>query len=42
MVAVEAAEEVLWLKGLVEELGIKQGGVQMHCESHNAIYLAKH
>lgn len=37
MVVVEIAKEALWLKGLVEELGIKQGGVQMHCDSQSAI-----
>ena len=37
----EAAKEALWLKGLVKELGLNQGGVQIHCDSQNAIYLAK-
>ena len=37
----EAAKEALWLKGLVKELGLNQGGVRMHCDSQNAIYLAK-
>ena len=41
MAAVEAAKEALWLTGLVKELGIQQGGVSLHCDSHNAIYLAK-
>uniref|UniRef100_A0A2N9GF09 Integrase catalytic domain-containing protein n=1 Tax=Fagus sylvatica TaxID=28930 RepID=A0A2N9GF09_FAGSY len=41
MVVAEAAKEALWLKGLVKELGLNQGGVQMHCDSHSAIYLAK-
>uniref|UniRef100_A0A2N9FLA5 CCHC-type domain-containing protein n=1 Tax=Fagus sylvatica TaxID=28930 RepID=A0A2N9FLA5_FAGSY len=36
-----AAKEALWLKGLVKELGLNQGGVQMHCDSQSAIYLAK-
>uniref|UniRef100_A0A2N9EZR3 CCHC-type domain-containing protein n=1 Tax=Fagus sylvatica TaxID=28930 RepID=A0A2N9EZR3_FAGSY len=36
-----AAKEELWLKGLVKELGLNQGGVQMHCDSQSAIYLAK-
>jgi len=33
MVVAEAANEALWLKGLVKELGIQQGGVQLHCDS---------
>jgi hypothetical protein len=33
MVVAEAANEALWLKGLVNELGIQQGGVQLHCDS---------
>uniref|UniRef100_A0A2N9GD91 Uncharacterized protein n=1 Tax=Fagus sylvatica TaxID=28930 RepID=A0A2N9GD91_FAGSY len=41
MAVVEAAKEALWLKGLVKELGLNQGGVQMHCDSQSAIYLAK-
>jgi hypothetical protein len=41
MVVAEAAKEVLWLKGLVKELGLNQGGVKMHCDSQSVIYLAK-
>uniref|UniRef100_A0A2N9FYY5 Integrase catalytic domain-containing protein n=1 Tax=Fagus sylvatica TaxID=28930 RepID=A0A2N9FYY5_FAGSY len=41
MAVAEAVKEVLWLKGLVKELGLNQGGVQMHCDSQSAIYLAK-
>ena len=37
----EAAKEALWLKRLVEELGLNQGGIQLHCDSQSAIYLAK-
>jgi hypothetical protein len=33
MVVAEAAKEVLWLTGLVKELGIQQGGVSLHCDS---------
>ena len=33
MVIVEAAKESLWLTGLVKELGIQQGGVQLYCDS---------
>ena len=42
MAVTEAAKEALWLKGFVKELGIDQGGVQLHCDSQSAIYLAKH
>ena len=41
MAIAEASKEALWLKGLVKELGLNQGGVQIHCDSQNAIYLAK-
>ena len=42
MAVAEAAKEALWLKGLVKVLGLNQGGVQLHCDSQSAIYLAKH
>ena len=32
MVVAEASKEALWLVGLVKELGIQQGGVQLHCD----------
>jgi hypothetical protein len=41
MAVAEAAKEALWLTGLVNELGIQQGGVSLHCDSQGAIYLAK-
>ncbi|KAL4312354.1 hypothetical protein GQ457_01G013740 [Hibiscus cannabinus] len=41
MAVVEAAKEALWLIGLVKELGLEQGGVQLHCDSQSAIHLAK-
>ena len=41
MAVAEVVKEALWLKGLVKELGLNQGGVQMHCDSQSAIYLAK-
>ena len=41
MAIAEAAKESLWLTGLVKELGIQQGGVQLYYDSENAIYLAK-
>nr|CAN77253.1 hypothetical protein VITISV_020397 [Vitis vinifera] len=41
MAIAEAGKESLWLTGLVKELGIQQGGVQLYCDSQSAIYLAK-
>lgn len=39
--AVKVAKEAMWLKGLLKELGIAQKSVRLHCDSQNAIYLAK-
>ena len=41
MAVTEAAKEALWLKGLVKELGLNQGRVQMHCDNQSVIYLVK-
>ncbi|KAL0326205.1 UNVERIFIED_CONTAM: Retrovirus-related Pol polyprotein from transposon TNT 1-94 [Sesamum radiatum] len=41
MAVAEAAKEALWLSGLSKELGVEQGGVQLHCDRQSAIYLAK-
>ncbi|KAE8674058.1 hypothetical protein F3Y22_tig00111769pilonHSYRG00329 [Hibiscus syriacus] len=41
MAAAEAAKEALWLTGLVKELGVQQGGVQLLCDNQSAIHLAK-
>ncbi|KAL0381698.1 UNVERIFIED_CONTAM: Retrovirus-related Pol polyprotein from transposon TNT 1-94 [Sesamum angustifolium] len=41
MAVAEIAKEALWLNGLAKELGVEQGGVQLHCDSKNAIYLAE-
>lgn len=41
MAVVEASKEVVWLVGLVKELDIEQGEVQLYCDSHSAIDLAK-
>ncbi|KAK3020796.1 LOW QUALITY PROTEIN: hypothetical protein RJ639_047752 [Escallonia herrerae] len=41
MALTEAAKEALWLKGLVEELGFKQRGLLLQCDSQNALDLAK-
>ena len=39
MALAEAAKEALWLKGLVKELGLNQGGVQLHCDSQSVVTL---
>ncbi|KAL0357996.1 UNVERIFIED_CONTAM: Retrovirus-related Pol polyprotein from transposon TNT 1-94 [Sesamum calycinum] len=41
MAVAEDAKEALWLNKLAKELGVEQGGVQLHCDSQSAIYLAK-
>ncbi|KAK4388608.1 Retrovirus-related Pol polyprotein from transposon TNT 1-94 [Sesamum angolense] len=41
MAVAEATKETLWLSGLSKELGVEQGGVQLHYDSQSAIYLAK-
>ncbi|KAE8711146.1 putative ribonuclease H protein [Hibiscus syriacus] len=41
MAAAEAAKEALWLTGLVKELGVQQGGVQLLCDNQSTIHLAK-
>jgi len=38
---VEATKKASWLTSLVKELGIQQGGVQLHYDSYSVIYLAK-
>jgi len=37
----EAAKEVVWVQGLVSELGVDQEGVQLHCDSQSTLCLAK-
>ena len=37
----EASREAVWLKGLMEELGHKQGAMEIYCDSQGAIALAK-
>ena len=39
MALAKAAKEALWLKGLVKELGLNQGGVQLHCVSQSVATL---
>ena len=37
----EAAKEVIWLKRLIGEFGVKQENYVMHCDSQSAIDLSK-
>ncbi|CAJ2651441.1 unnamed protein product [Trifolium pratense] len=39
---VEGVKEVIWLKGMIGEMGIGQGFVKIHCDSQCAIHLANH
>ena len=41
MAVAKATKEALWLTGLVEELGVQQGGVLLQCDSQSVIYLVK-
>ena len=41
MAIVEAAKNALRLTGLVKELGLKQEGLELHCDSQSATHLAK-
>ena len=33
MAVAKATKKALWLKRLVKELGLNQGGIQLHCDS---------
>ena len=37
----EAVKEMLWLKGLLEQLGLEQKEYLVHCDNQGAIHLAK-
>ena len=41
MALTEAVKEAIWLQGLMDDLGIKQDFLRVHCDSMTAIYLAK-
>ena len=38
---IEGMKEVIWLKGIVNELGIKCSSVKLYCDSQSAIHLSK-
>ncbi|KAM1399624.1 hypothetical protein ACFX2F_027020 [Malus domestica] len=41
MAVTEAIKEVIWLQGLLDDLGVQQDHVNVHCDSQSAIHLAK-
>ena len=41
MAVTEAFKEAIWLQGLLDDLGIVQEQIPVHCDSLSAIYLAK-
>ena len=41
IVANEAGKEMLWLKRLLQELGLKQDGYVVNCDGQSAIDLSK-
>ena len=42
MALAEGVKEAIWLKGMVNELGIAQACVTIHCDSQSVIHLANH
>lgn len=38
----EGIKEALWLKGMVDELGIAQDSITLYCDHQSAIHLSKH
>ena len=41
MALTEAAKEAIWLKGLVQDLGLKQDCLDIHCDRQSALHLVK-
>lgn len=42
MAIVEAIKEAIWIRGLINNLGIYQKQVKLHCDSRSAIHLSKY
>ena len=42
MTVTEAVKKIIWLRGLVEDLGLHQGVITVFCDSQSAIHLMKH
>ena len=41
MAMTEAIKEAIWLQGLLDDLGVDQDHLSVHCDSMSAIFLAK-
>jgi len=41
MALTQAVKKTIWLQGLMDDLGIEQDFLRVHCDSMSAIYLAK-
>ena len=41
MAVVEVGKEVIWMKNIIRELGIRQEEFRLHCDSQSAIHLVK-
>ncbi|CAO2820846.1 unnamed protein product [Amaranthus hypochondriacus] len=41
MAMTEGVKEALWLRGLLDDLGLKRDSVNLNCDSQSAIHLAK-
>ncbi|GKD95173.1 retrotransposon protein, putative, ty1-copia subclass [Tanacetum coccineum] len=41
MALTEAVKEAIWLRGLLEELGVKLNTVAVNCDNHGAIHLSR-
>ncbi|KAM1671634.1 hypothetical protein ACFXTN_036619 [Malus domestica] len=41
MAVTEAIKEAIWLQGLLDDLGVQQDHVDVHCDNQSAIHLAK-
>ncbi|KAM1262950.1 hypothetical protein ACFX13_028679 [Malus domestica] len=42
MAIAEAVKEVIWIHGLIKNIGIYQKQVELHCDSQSAIHLYKY
>ena len=42
MAVTEVVKEAIWLRGLVENLGLHQGVIIIFCDSQSTIHLMKH
>ena len=40
MAVTQAMQEAIWMQGLLDDLGVEQNFIEVHCDSMSAIYLA--